>query len=48
MPTHVPFNSFQVWVKWTFNNQDKAPIAKDIWVILMENMENMTNVYKEN
>ncbi|MZH02509.1 MAG: hypothetical protein F3745_03675 [Nitrospinae bacterium] len=47
MPTNVPFKPFQVCVRWTFNNQDKAPIANDIWVMLMENMENATKAIKQ-
>jgi hypothetical protein len=40
--------SFQVWVRWTFHNQHEAPMEKDIWVTLMENIEKVTNVNKEN
>ena len=48
IPTIVPLNSFHVWVRWTFNIQDKAPIVNEIWVMLMENMEKTTKVTKEN
>jgi hypothetical protein len=35
-------------VKWVLSRLAIAPIANEIWVTLMENMEKATNVNKEN